>query len=326
LTQLSEILAPVKTGLEKVDEVISGVARSEGGVMLGPLLEHILLGGGGKRLRPAVTLLAGRFGIYDLGRLVDQAAAVEVLHTATLVHDDTIDRARTRRNKPTINAVWGDSRAILLGDYLLAKAAWLCAQTGNTRVVSLCSQTLMVISGGELEQSAITLEVGRLRDQYLRWIAAKTAALFAMAAETGAILGQSPESTVQACRSYGHWLGMAFQVVDDLLDFTGDEAEMGKPAGSDLTQGILTLPAILYLEQHPEDALSGSLKNIIENLDTTRLKAAAARVRRSPCIKEASEVAEDYSEKARRALDVLPDGDAKSSLLDLVDYALTRRK
>jgi geranylgeranyl pyrophosphate synthase len=325
MPQLSEILAPVRDGLEKVDEVIGGVAVSGGGVMLGPLLSHIL-GGGGKRLRPALTLLAGRFGIYDLGRLVDQAAGVEILHTATLVHDDIIDRAGTRRNKPTINAVWGESRAILLGDYLLAKSAELCARTGNTRVVSLCSQTLMIISGGELEQSAITLEVGRLRDQYLHWIAAKTAALFAMAAESGAILGQTPESTVQSCRNYGHWLGMAFQVVDDLLDFTGDEAEIGKPAGSDLTQGILTLPAILYLEQHPEDALSGSLKDIIENLDADKLKAAAERVKNSSCIKEARAVAQGYSEKARRALDGLPDLDAKRSLLDLVDYALTRRK
>jgi geranylgeranyl pyrophosphate synthase len=325
LAQINEILSPVRDGLDRVEDVIGAVAGSAGGVMLGPLLQHIL-GGGGKRLRPAITLLAGRFGIYDLGRLVDMASAVEVLHTATLVHDDTIDRAGTRRNRPTINAVWGDSRAILLGDYLLAKSAELCALTGNTRVVSLCARTLMIISGGELEQSAISLEVGRLRDQYLRWIAAKTAALFEMAAESGAILGQCPQNTVEACRQYGHWLGMAFQVVDDLLDFTGDEAEMGKPAGSDLTQGILTLPAILYLEQHPEDAVTGSLKDIIENLDTRKLMAAAERVKKSPCIDEARFVAQDYSEKARRALDGLPDLDARRSMLDLVDYALTRRK
>jgi len=249
-----------------------------------------------------------------------------LLHTATLVHDDTIDRSSLRRGRATINALWGDSRAILLGDYLFAKAAELCAATESTVVVRLCARTLMTISGGELVQSSFQFDLSRVRDQYFRWIGAKTAALFSMAAESGAVLGGAPEDGVAALRDYGYNLGIAFQIVDDVLDFAGDESEMGKPTGEDLRQGILTLPAILYLERHGDEKLVKTIAAMLEKRDENKLRRAAQKVRASPYIAESSALAADYSNRARKALAGLPGGSARESLLDLVDYALERKK
>ncbi|MCX8126995.1 MAG: polyprenyl synthetase family protein, partial [Dehalococcoidia bacterium] len=260
------------------------------------------------------------------GLLVPQAAAVEVLHTATLVHDDIIDRSKTRRGRPTVNAVWGDAHAILLGDYLLAKAAELCAMTGNSRVVSLCAQTLMTISAGELEHSASTFELSKAKEHYYRWVKAKTAALFGMAAESGGILSGASEAEVTALREYGTNLGMAFQIVDDILDFTGNEAEMGKPAGEDLLQGVVTLPAILYLEKNYDNQSVKDITDIITKKDEPRLRLLTRTVRESPFIQECFRIAADYSALARKALDVLPDEGPKQKLLDLVDWALKRRR
>ncbi len=251
---------------------------------------------------------------------------MELLHTATLVHDDSIDRSTMRRGKPTISALWGDTRAILLGDYLFAKAAEFCAMTANTRVVKLCARTLMIISGGELEQSAFEFRLEQVREQYFRWISAKTSALFSMAAESGAILSGAPETMVGALRDYGYNLGMAFQIVDDVPDFAGDEAEMGKPTGSDLSHGILTLPAILFLENHSHDGLVKNIAEILKSGDTRRLEAAADRVRNSPFIRQSFEIAADFSARARQALETVPGGTPRRALLDLLDYALERKK
>jgi len=324
MVDIDRIYAPVQDGLALTEQAIQGIVCKDGS-FLAKLLAHILRGGG-KRMRPAITLLAGKVYDYNLKTLVCQAAGVETLHTATLVHDDTIDKSSTRRSKVTVNAAWGDARAILLGDYLLAKAAELTAMTENVRVIKLCARTLMTISGGELEQSAFDFNLDRVRDQYFRWIADKTADLFAMAAESGAILGGAPEDSIRALRDYGYNLGIAFQVVDDVLDFAGDEKLMGKPTGEDLRQGIVTLPAILYLEAHRNDKLVMGMASILKSMDLGKLRELTRRVQASPYLKDCSDIAGGYASRAREALKTLPDNQPRQSLLDLVDYALQRNK
>jgi octaprenyl-diphosphate synthase len=233
--QIDAIYEPIKEDLLKVEEGLKDFAQVDFPGMR-QLLEHILKSGG-KRIRPAIALLVGKFYNYQLDLFLPLATGMELLHIATLVHDDTIDNSLLRRGKPTINSLWGQSAAVLLGDYLFSGAAHLVSSTGNIPVTRLFAQTLMAISSGELQESLMTYNLSQTREDYYQRIAAKTASLFSSAAESGAILGQAPEKAVSSLKDYGHQLGLSFQIVDDILDFTGEEEEMGKPAGSDLIHG-----------------------------------------------------------------------------------------
>jgi len=248
---LSTIYEPIQEDLARVEARLRAVGEVSS-PWLAELLAHSLESGG-KRLRPALVLLSGKFQNYNLSYLLPMAVAVEVLHTATLVHDDAIDNSPVRRGRPTINKLWGEDKAILLGDYLLAKTEELASDTQNLRVLRLFAQTLGAIASGELSQAFSAFSLEQTRERYLERISAKTASLISLATESGAILSQAPERMVTALKEYGYNLGIAFQIVDDILDFVGDEAEMGKPTGSDLAQGTLTLPAMLLLECYPGD-------------------------------------------------------------------------
>ena len=318
---LSDIYKPVQKDLEKVERRLEEVADS-GFPLLAQLLAYTLKNGG-KRIRPALTLLSAKFFSYKLNTLIPMAMAIELLHTATLVHDDIVDNSPIRRGKPTVSRAWGENRALLLGDYLFAKAGSLSAGTGNLRVVELFSQTLMTISGGELNQTGVTFDLARLREYYFAWVSAKTACLFATATESGAILSQAPEDAIEAMRDYGHNLGMAFQIVDDVLDFVGDEDEMGKPVGSDLREGTMTLPAILFAESYPEDNL---IKSVVEKKDAESVALAVERIRNSPVMDECLALAAEFCSRASSAVEKLPDNSARRSLLDLAAYIVERRK
>jgi len=286
-------------------------------------LEHSLKSGG-KRIRPALVLLAGKFYNYDLSYLLPVATAIEILHTATLVHDDAIDNSLVRRGRPTINKVWGEDKAILLGDYLLAKSEELVADTQNLRVIKLFAQTLMAISSGELNQAFSAFNLEQTRQQYLQRISGKTASLLSLVTESGAILSQAPEKSVEALKGYGYNLGIAFQIVDDILDFIGTEEEMGKPIGSDLAQGTLTLPAILLLERYPED---NPVSRLFQNEDRQRnIELAMELVRNSSITQECYAVASDYCARACHNLSLLPDNASRRSLIKLADYVVKRRK
>ena len=237
--------------LERVEQKMREVSRIEYEQLRATL--DYLLGGGGKRLRPALVLLSSKFYPADAEKVTSLAAAVETLHTATLIHDDLIDHAFLRRGNPTLNALWNSAATVLTGDYLFARAAAFAAETESVQVVSIFAQTLMTICSGELNQ-IFGGDRGQLtREYYYQRIYSKTASLFAASTEAGAVLGEAPPTEVQAIRDYGYNLGMAFQTVDDILDFAGNEGELGKPIGSDLRQGIVTLPTICFLEAHTED-------------------------------------------------------------------------
>ncbi len=246
------------------------------------------------------------------------------MHTATLVHDDAIDNSPVRRGRPTINKLWGEEKAVLLGDYLFAEAGALVATTQNMRAIKLFADTLKTISSGELNQAFYAFNLEQDYQQYIQRVSQKTAALFSMATESGAALSQAPEESIQILIEYGQNLGIAFQIVDDILDFTGTEEELGKPIGSDLAQGTLTLPAILLLEYYPED---NPVKRLVQNEDREKnIKLAIELIRNSSIIQECYQVASDYCAKACHNLKLLPDNASRQSLIELADYIISRNR
>jgi geranylgeranyl pyrophosphate synthase len=273
-------------------------------------------------MRPGLVLLAGRFGNYRLDSLVPLAASVELLHTATLVHDDVIDDADTRRGRPTVNSAFQNSTTVMLGDYLFAHAADQAVRTESLRVVQLFSETLMIMAKGEIRQDMAAYDSRQTIRDYLARIGGKTASLFSTACEGGAIVTEQPDAQIKAMRDYGYNFGMAFQVVDDILDFVGDEEEMGKPVGSDLMQGTLTLPSFLLMERSPN---GNPVSAYFEAPSPERLSEAVGLVRDSGALEESSQMANDFAQRATDALAVLPDTPERATLAGLAQYILERR-
>ena len=320
--ELSTIYAPIWEDLSKVEDRLRAVSKVDF-LHLSELLEYSLRGTG-KRIRPALTLLSGKFYDYNPDLLLPMAAAVEIMHTATLVHDDAIDDSPVRRGRATVNELWGEDEAVLLGDYLFAEAGALTAITGNLRVIKNFAATLKTISSGELNQAFNAFNLEQTRAQYFQRVAQKTASLFSLATESGAVLSQAPEESIQILIEYGYNLGIAFQIVDDILDFIGTEEELGKPVGSDLDQGTLTLPAILLLKYYPED---NPVKRLFKNRDERdNIKVAIELLRDSPIIQECYQVASDYCAKGCRNLKLLPDNASRQSLLELAGFITYRKK
>jgi len=284
-----------------------------------------LLGSGGKRLRPALVLLSSRFYTADAEEVTSLAAAVEMLHTATLIHDDLIDNAFLRRGNPTLNAMWNSAATVLTGDYLFARAAAFAAETESVRVVSIFAQTLMTICSGELNQIFGSDEGQLTREYYYQRIYSKTASLFAASTEAGAILSGAPEPAVQALRDYGYDLGMAFQIVDDILDFAGNEGDLGKSIGSDLRQGVITLPTIYFLEAHPEDE---TVTRVLSGRDERddEVRAAVEMIKESEAIESSIAEAKRFAARSRDALSALPHNEYRQAMLDLTDFVVERRK
>ena len=312
---------PVREELARVEAMLESVTRSEIPVVR-RMLEQVL-GGEGKRLRPTIALLAGRFGEHRPELLVPLAASIELLHTATLVHDDVIDASDTRRGRPTTNARHHNAAAVMLGDYMFAHAADLICRTESLDVVKLFSRTLMAMATGELTQDMTAYEYGQDTLDYFRRIGGKTASLFATSAEGGALLAGAPADWLEALRNYGENVGMAFQIVDDVLDFEGVEADLGKPAGSDLMQGTLTLPALILMERYPDD---NPVKRLFANeRRQEHLEEALAMIRDSDILDRSYDVARDLSGRAVRALDALPDTPDRAALVDIAEYVTSRR-
>jgi len=321
--ELNKIYKPVQDDLVKVKDILRSIIKVDF-PWLSEQLGHVVRGGG-KGIRPALTLLTGKFYNYNLKYLLPMAASVELMHTATLVHDDAIDKSMVRRGKPTIYKMWGEEPAVLMGDYLFAKAGEIVSDTQNTRVIKLFSQTLATISSGELRQFLDAFNLEQARQDYFRRISSKTASLFSLATESGAVLSEAPEESVEALKEYGANLGIAFQIVDDILDFAGTRETMGKPIGSDLAQGTLTLPAMLLLKRYPED---NPVKRIFENKDTDRpqnIKLAIEMIRDSSIAKECYITASEYCTRACRSLSLLPENSSRQALTELARYVIERK-
>ena len=313
----------VAAGLEAVESRMrQATATSQ--MELNSALE-LLLGARGKRLRPTLVLLSGGLLGADYEHTVDLAAAIELLHTATLVHDDLVDGSLLRRGHPTLNARWedGDGAAVLIGDYIFARAAQLAATTQSLSGIQSFARTLTVIVTGELVQ-LLGSSASDLRTAYFERVYAKTGSLFELAAEAPAQLAQVSPDLQRTMKDFGRSLGIAFQIVDDVLDFAGQAEQVGKPVASDLRNGLVTLPTLYHLESHPEDA------DLVERLSRGELppheqNRLILAVRNSGGVKAALREAEQYVESCLTVLSKLPaDRPEHQALADLASYVVHR--
>ena len=348
----------IQPELLRVEENLRNLAHEEF-PFLSELLGYVLATRG-KRVRPAITVLASKFHPNDGELAVRMATAVELLHIATLIHDDTVDNSAMRRGRATASSLWGEHMAVLLGDYVFATSAIWVSDTHDVRVIRRCAETIKELSSGELMELLAARDWRVTREQYWQRLYNKTASLFLSAAESGAVLSGAPEETSQALRAYGHALGMAFQVVDDILDFEGTEAEVGKPVGNDLLQGTMTLPAIMLLERYPQDnpipklfqsqgaaplrlrsgqasassgqALSppfsvpGPIEIVAHRSEPdSNLRRAIEMIQNSSIIQDSYTVAGEFCQQARDALASLPDNPYRHALVEMTEYVMDRR-
>ncbi len=317
-----DYLAPVQHLLHEVEERL--LIQADGyHAELGAALRH-LLGSGGKRIRVAVTLLSGSMLMVEHERLISLAAAIELLHTATLVHDDLIDGALIRRGIPTLNASWTPAATVLTGDFLFAQASKLASQTDYVPVMHLFAQTVATIVDGEISQMFNKRGIIS-REEYNRRIFAKTASLFETATKSAGMLGKADERTILCMAKYGHEVGMAFQIVDDILDFTGEQATVGKPVANDLRQGLVTLPVLYYIETTPDDP---DLELVLSKrpCDEQTIDRLIESIRNSGAINRATKEAEKYIQRGIDSLGELPERAEKNSLIDLAKFVVHRNK
>ena len=312
----------VQDQLQFIEARIREQAGDEHHPDLRSALEH-LLAAGGKRIRPTLGLLVGNMLGAPEEKLITLGASVELLHTATLVHDDLIDGALLRRGMPTLNARWSPAATVLTGDFLFARAAKLAAETDYLPLMKLFSETLAIIVNGELTQMFSARGVIE-RNNYYERIYAKTASLFEMSALAASMVATEDEATRESMKAFGYEVGMAFQIVDDILDFTGDQSTVGKPIGSDLLNGLVTLPAICFAEANPRnvDVLSlpeGGWK------DTARVQRLVDAVRQSRAIQQSMEEARQAVDRALNALEDAPASPEKDALEDLAKFIVDRK-
>ena len=312
----------VQDQLKFVEERIRDQAGENHHPDLRSALEHIL-SAGGKRIRPTLGLLVGNMLGAPEEKLITLGASVELLHTATLVHDDLIDGALLRRGIPTLNARWSPAATVLTGDFLFARAAKLAAETDYLPLMKLFADTLATIVNGELTQMFSARGVIE-RDNYYQRIYAKTASLFEMASHAASMVATEDEETRATMRVFGYEVGMAFQIVDDILDFTGDPSTVGKPIGSDLLNGLVTLPAIYFAEANPnnEDVMSlpeGGWK------DTERVQRLVDNIRQSAATQQAMDEARQAVSRALKSLSEAPVSPEKEALENLAKFIVDRR-
>jgi geranylgeranyl pyrophosphate synthase len=325
------LLEPLAADLERVERKMREPVHPDY-PQLAAVLQH-LLDSGGKRLRPGLALLAGRLRPVDQDKLVALAASVEMLHTATLVHDDLIDGSLLRRGRTTLNARWNMGATVLTGDYLFARAAALAAETDHVRVMAIFAETLMTICSGELRQIFDRHALPRVDNEeawqvalarYDQRIHAKTASLFSAATEAAAVLGGAPQAHVEALRVYGRALGMGFQIMDDVLDFQGKEEVLGKPVGSDLREGIVTLPVLYFLRAQPGDERMAAV--VQDGANDGLVREVVAAVRDSGAVDKATSRAGAFITESQAALAALPESETRSLLHALADYTIARQR
>lgn len=324
MLQTRDVFATMRSDLLRVETRVEQAAEVDYPLVAPLMLD--LIRAGGKRLRPLVLLLAGRAYRYDVDAMVTAAAGVELLHTAGLVHDDTIDRSALRRGKPTLNSVLSSGAVILVGDYLFAQSAMLAAATQNPRVVSIFAATLADICDGQLREMFDAHRLDQSTEEYERRIFGKTASLFAGAAEMGAVLGGANEDQIGDLRGFGGDLGMAFQIVDDVLDLREGTQGLGKPAGQDLRQGTVTLPTMLYASGiAPDSPEAKRLQAVVEGeLDGDDVDRVVADIRLSGALPTAMSAAGSFGSRARARLDSVPDPETRDLLAEIVDLVLDR--
>ncbi len=320
---LDALIAMVADDLRAVNETIVGRMHSQ--VSLIPQLAGHIIAAGGKRLRPVLTLASSHLCGYTGKRHVKLAACIEFIHTATLLHDDVVDESDLRRGGPSANAVWGNKPSVLVGDFLFSRSFELMVEDGALPVLAILSHASAVIAEGEVLQLITTNDTETTEEAYLEVVRSKTAQLFAAACRLGPLVAGRPAAEEEAMDSYGLNLGIAFQIVDDVLDYSAKQETLGKVIGDDFREGKITLPVILAYARGNEEERA-FWRRTLENQEQTEgdLRHAIALMERHAALTDTIGRARDYGDKARRALSCFPDGPMKSALLDVVTFCIER--
>ncbi|TVP82850.1 MAG: heptaprenyl diphosphate synthase component II [Alkalicoccus sp.] len=284
-----------------------------------------LLKAGGKRIRPVFVLLSAQYGTYDLEEIKKVAVPLELIHMASLVHDDVIDNAEVRRGKKTIKSQWDNRVAMYTGDYIFAKATEIAAFSSYPQVHPVLSYAIEEMCIGEIEQIRDQFRTEQTLKQYLKRIRRKTALLISVSCELGALVSGASPSVQYALKWYGYYVGMAFQITDDILDFVGSEKELGKPAGSDLIQGNITYPALYAMEKNSEFRISINRYMHNPSEEILEVNEAIEVIRESGAVDAAKSLADKYVEKAVRMLDIIPEEEQHASLKKIAVYIGSRK-
>jgi octaprenyl-diphosphate synthase len=320
---VERLSALVRADMERVNAMI--LSRTGSDVTMIPEVANHLISSGGKRLRPMLTLATSLLTGYSGSGHVRLAAAVEFMHTATLLHDDVVDESELRRGKAAARMVWGNEASVLVGDFLLGQAFKMMVEVGNLRALEILSAAAAVIAEGEVMQLAAAKQLDTTEDAYLGVIRGKTAELFAAACEVGPVLAERPDAEAAACRSFGMNLGIAFQLVDDALDYGGSKARLGKNVGDDFREGKITLPVILAFRRGSADERA-FWQSAMEAgaTDDSALERAIGLLVRHRAIDDTVERARHYGAIAKDALALFADGEGKRALLEVVDFCVSR--
>jgi octaprenyl-diphosphate synthase len=320
---LDPLIALTAPSMNAVNSVI--LDRMQSKVALIPELAGHLIAGGGKRMRPMLTLASAALLDYTGARHHKLAAAVEFIHTATLLHDDVVDGSGMRRGKRTANLIWGNSASVLVGDFLFSRAFELMVEDGSLKVLSILSHASAVIAEGEVEQLTAQRRIDTGEEQYLAIISAKTAALFAAACRVAPVVAEASEQAELALECYGRNLGIAFQLTDDVIDYASDEAVMGKDAGDDFRDGKVTLPVILaHARADREDREFWRAAMAGERVSDADLTRAVSLLRSTGALSDTIERARHYGRRAIDALAIFPASKAKTALTEAVEFAIAR--
>ncbi|MCA3554592.1 polyprenyl synthetase family protein [Aestuariivirga sp.] len=309
--------------MERVNEAILSHARSH--VELIPEIANHLINSGGKRIRPMLTLAAARMAGYEGEHHLKLATAVEFMHTATLLHDDVVDESDLRRGKQAARVIWGNQASVLVGDYLLGQAFKMMVETGSLESLRILSNAACVIAEGEVLQLSVSQDMSTTEDAYMQVIAAKTAALFSAAAEVGAVVAKRPSSEQAALESYGRNLGVAFQLIDDALDYSGSTEKLGKGVGDDFRERKITLPVVLSYRRGTVEERN-FWKRTLEVGDQSADDFIYARklMERHGALKDTIDRANHYGDIARDALAIFPGSSLKDAMLEAVEFCVAR--
>ena len=320
---LDAMIALVAADMNGVNAVI--LERMQSKVALIPELAGHLIAGGGKRMRPMLTLACANLLGYPGTRHHKLAAAVEFIHTATLLHDDVVDGSGMRRGKRTANLIWGNPATVLVGDFLFSRAFELMVEDGSLKVLRILSHASAVIAEGEVEQLTAQRQVDTDEDQYLAIISAKTAALFAAACRVAPVVAEASEDAELALEAYGKNLGIAFQLTDDVIDYASDAATMGKGVGDDFRDGKMTLPLILaYARGNEQDRVFWRSAVSGERVSDADLAQAIGLLRATDALSDTVERARQYARRAIDALAKFPSSKAKAALVEAAEFAVAR--
>ena len=320
---IGKLWSLVRADMDRVNQAI--VARTGSDVAMIPEVANHLIESGGKRLRPMMTLAAAGLCGYSGDGHVKLAAAVEFMHTATLLHDDVVDESDMRRGKLAARMLWGNEASVLVGDFLLGQAFRMMVEVGSLPCLSVLADAAAVIAEGEVMQISAAKDTTTTEDDYVAVIRAKTAALFAAACEVGPILAGRPRAERTACRAYGTNLGIAFQLIDDALDYGGSSSMLGKNVGDDFREGKITLPVVLSFRRGSADERAFWTRTLEKGeVVDGDLETAIATMRRHRAIEDTIERARHYGAMARDALELFPASEHKTALLDVVEFCVRR--